>query len=174
MLKLAIDEIRGWERNYRRGDLDAIERSFEAFGFNGVLKVREGVVFAGNQTLATLRRMRERGKPAPRGVDVDSNGRWLVPVVDIGHLSELEASAFAIADNRTQELGENNTVALLDLLDDLSAHGDLELATGYDSTDIQALIGEITQADPVMPKGEKSGVDADDNVCPECGQRLRS
>lgn len=170
-MNVSLDELRGWERNYRRGDLDAIERSFEAFGFNGALRVRHGVVFAGNQALATLRRMRERGKAAPRGVEVDASGRWLVPTIDIGHLSEAEATAFAIADNRTQELGETNTVALLALLDDLADDAALEAATGYDSEDIQALIGELSQVEVRRSGDGAAAVPA--AICPECGQRLK-
>lgn len=136
-----IDDIRLWERNYRRGDVRAIRRSIQRFGFNGALRVWRGTVVAGNHTLKALQQMKKEGESPPFGVTKD----WAVAVIDISRLSEREAEAFAIADNKTQELGEIDKGALAELLSDLRASedGDLAVETGYGTDDLLRLLGAV-------------------------------
>src|SRR6185369_37501 len=80
-----------WERNYRVGNVESIIASIVRFGFNGALKVWEaGRVMAGNHSLIALETMRANGAKAPRGIQV-FEGEWMVPCIDVTHLSRLEA-----------------------------------------------------------------------------------
>lgn len=134
-----LSALTPWDKNYRVGDHDAIERSLAQFGLLGALRVRHGVVIAGNQTLATLRRMFERGLPAPRNVGVDSSGEWMIPTISADHLSDSEATAFAIADNRTHDLGADDEAQLGLLLQELVPF-DLVDVAGYDLSAIEMLL----------------------------------
>lgn len=113
-----LDSLKLWDRNYRRGDVQAIKRSIVRFGFNGALRIRAGVVMAGNHSLLALRELEaEKAKP-PTNIIVEK-GRWFVPVIALDHLSDDEATAFAIADNRTSDLGEYDDESLRLLTDEL-------------------------------------------------------
>lgn len=144
-----LSALTPWDKNYRVGDHDAIERSLAQFGLLGALRVRHGVVIAGNQTLATLRRMFERGLPAPRNVGVDSSGEWMIPTISADHLSDSEATAFAIADNRTHDLGADDEAQLGLLLQELVPF-DLVDVAGYDLSAIKMLLDTEEHATPVQ------------------------
>lgn len=167
--KVQLSKLRAWPHNYRHGDIPAIILSLRTFGFNGALRVREGVVYAGNQTLAALKQMFSENPMKPpvgvtrRGVD------WMVSVIDLSHLSEKEAKAFAIADNRTHDRGSDNDAQLASLLSELADSPELELATGYTESDIMGLLdslrGDISAA-PIEPREPKVGT----ITCPHCGE----
>jgi DNA modification methylase len=141
-----LSELSHWERNYRVGHIESIVASIVRFGFNSALKVRERVVMAGNQSLTALQTICANGVPAPRGIEV-REGQWFVPCIDVSHLSQREAEAFAIADNRTHDLGEDDPGALAKLLEDVFQElGSFE-STGYDAADLEALLHEATQED---------------------------
>jgi hypothetical protein len=137
-----------WDENYRYGDLDAIASSFAAFGFNSALRVwHGGVVVAGNQSLKTLRRMRDSGTPPPHGVTLGDDGDWLIRTIDVSHLEEARAKAFAVADNRTQELGRNDEERLAKLLVEVAgADAEMFAATGYTDEDLKGLLAEAAEA----------------------------
>jgi DNA modification methylase len=93
---------------------------------------------AGNHALAALQAMQNRGDIVPGGVLKDAKG-WLIPCVDVSHLSRSEAEAFAIADNRTVELAENDDSKLATLLSELNELAGLD-GTGYDSSVLEQLL----------------------------------
>lgn len=140
-----ISELRTWDRNYRQGDVGAIVNSLNQFGFNGALRLwQDNVVMAGNHTLMALQTMKRQGYDAPANVEQTAAGEWVVPCVDISHLSEAKARAFAIADNRTAELAENNDERLAELLQELALDApDLMEATGYDGDDLDAILADL-------------------------------
>jgi DNA modification methylase len=146
ILKVALTELALWERNYRRGQIDAIVRSVQEFGFMGAVRVRlendKYTVYAGNHALKALLKIWDEGLPAPIGIEVDGSS-WMVPCVDISHLSPEQAIAFAIADNRIQELGDNDTDQLTTLLQELAAfNADLLTAAGYDLSFLPSSVPE--------------------------------
>lgn len=140
---LPLRSLKRWDRNYRVGNTDAIVASIVRFGFNGTLRVwQDGVVIAGNHALISLEIIRANGGNAPSGVRVE-NDDWLIPCVDVTHLNRLEAQAFAIADNRTQELGQDDPERLSDLLSEVKGlDGELFSATGYNVRDLEKLLRE--------------------------------
>ena len=158
-----LSQLEPWERNYRVGDVEAIVRSVGRFGFNGALRVRFGVVMAGNQSFLALKAMQERGADIPRGIVADPAGGWLVPTVDISHLSDEEAMAFAVADNKTQELGRVDEAALASLLSELlSVDADLATSTGFSTADLDQILGETGGAPAGTGAGAGIGGSDDD------------
>lgn len=144
-----LSSISLWQANYRQGDLDAIKTSIKTFGFRSVVRVWNGTVMAGNHAIKALTALKEEGWQ-PSGTDlIKVKGKdWLIPAADISSLSEDEAVAFAIADNRTQELGENQDRELYALLSSLSESQDLLEATGYDADSISELLASIEDDQP--------------------------
>ncbi len=139
--------LKRWNRNYRQGDVGAIIQSIARFGFNGALRVwRDDVVIAGNHALMALLQMKASAYQTPRGI-VEHDGKWLIPCVDVSHLSEIEAEAYAIADNRTQERGDNDNEQLAALLASIAAEdAALLAATGYDGDDVDNLLRILAYA----------------------------
>lgn len=173
-----LSKLVEWPENYRKGDISAIATSIRRFGFNGALRVWKGsTVIAGNHALFALRQLFDKDptKP-PYGLHL-IDGDWDIPVIDVSHLSESEAKAFAIADNRTQEIGGQDEVQLATLLADLSNRGDgLIEACGYTGNELDKLL-KLAVPDDVVPDldgSEQGQLDEreGDVTCPHCGERF--
>jgi len=125
-----IDELHAWEGNYRQGDIGAVSLSLDRFGQAKPIVGRHFdkrlTIIAGNHTLEAARQL---------GWD-----RLAVVVRD--DLTEDEAIAYAIADNRTSDLASNNLDILTDHLKSLAHDEHLLLATGFDGDDLDLLVGD--------------------------------
>lgn len=150
---LPLSEVRRWPRNAKEHDAGAIHQSVERFGFVNPIIVNEttGYLLAGHGRIDTLQQRKAGGSAAPDGIR-EQNGEWLVPVIRGIELPEHEAEAYAIADNRTTELGGWNSDLLAAVLADQAAAGTLE-GTGYDGDDLDELLRELELPDP-QPQGE--------------------
>lgn len=139
---VALDDLLPAERNPKRHRTGALTASVNRFGFvTPVLRdERTGRLVAGHGRAETLRTLRADGASPPEGVRVDSEGRWLVPViVGWASRSDAEADAYLVADNRQAELGGWDTAELAELLGDLNDTELLE-ATGYDDHDLADML----------------------------------
>lgn len=163
-----LSSLKTWERNYRKGDVDAIAASISRFGFNGALRVwQDNAVMAGNHALLALRQLRDSGSPAPFHVAEVGDERF-VKTIDLSHLNRFEAQAFAIADNHTQEIGSNDDAALASLLQSIAEQDATAMAaTGYDDAAVKALLESVAAMEPPndgdwnaatgnLPTGDKS------------------
>lgn len=158
---LPLSELSLWEDNYRQGDVDAIAASIVRFGFNGALRIWQRTVVAGNHALKALNRLQEQGQ-VPHGIVVE-DGAWLVPTIDVGHLSKTEAHAFAIADNRTQELGENDDEKLAKLLEQISIEdASLPGAAGVDDQSLAELLQILHEPKVADPDDDQEITKADE------------
>jgi hypothetical protein len=119
-----ITKLRPLPGNPRVGDVDAIVASLGEFGQRKpVVATRDGVVIAGNHTLAAAQRL---GWSQLAVVWVDDDERT--------------ASAFALADNRTGDLGIYNDRALADLIATVADDPALLLATSHTAEDLASLL----------------------------------
>ena len=125
-------------RKHGEKNLGAIKSSLLRFGQQKPIVVdAKGIVRAGNGTLAALKAL-----------------GWKEVRIVRSTLEGSEATAYAIADNRTAELAEwhddalSQTLAALQIEDE-----DLALATGFDEKDIDALLAptEIEEDDVPEP-----------------------
>lgn len=160
-----LPEVRRWESNPKAHAVDDIMASIEAVGFVDPLIVdeRSGTLAAGHGRLETLTKMKAEGRPVPERVKVREDGEWLVPVLrGIRFNSDSEAAAYALADNRTVELGGVNEAAQVDLLKWLrQTGGEPALAgTGYASKDVDAMIKAQGGGPPGKPKDYDESVAA--------------
>ena len=103
---VSLTELRRWPRNPKEHDLGMLHSSIARFGFVNPIIVNEGTgcILAGHGRLDTLLQRQASGEPLPQGLRSD-NGQWLAPVVRGVSLPSEEAEAYAVADNRTVELG---------------------------------------------------------------------
>jgi hypothetical protein len=137
---LNLTELPG---NPRRGDVDAIARSLRVFGQRKPITARQtstdehgqpvGYVTAGNHTLLAARDRLEWSHVAVVWIDED----------------ETTANAWALADNRTGELGSTDADALALMLEGMIDDPDLFAATGYTDEDLAKLLDT-----GLMPPGD--------------------
>lgn len=128
-LAVAIDELELLPGNPRRGDIDAVAASLEEFGQRKPIVARlvDRTVIAGNHTLQAARRL-----------------GWSEIAVVWVEDDDAHAKAFALADNRTAELGSYDDEALLRLIEEVKIE-DAELldAAGWDEQSVLDLISEL-------------------------------
>jgi site-specific DNA-methyltransferase (adenine-specific) len=123
-----ITEFRLLEGNPRRGDVAAVKRSLRKFGQRKPIVVREdGTVEAGNTTLKAALEL----------------GWTELAAVAFGD-DDATAKAFALADNRTSELGSFDLAALAAMAVEVQAAdpGLLE-AAAYSEADLNALLAGL-------------------------------
>ena len=119
-------------RTHDARNLDAIKGSLKRFGQQKPIVVdARGIVIAGNGTLAAAR----------------SLGWTDISIVRTALLGP-EATAFAIADNRTAELAQWDDQALAETLAALQTEDeDLAALTGFSADDTQKLIDAVAGID---------------------------
>jgi ParB-like chromosome segregation protein Spo0J len=112
-------------RKHSRRNLDAIKASLRKFGQQKPIVVdAKGIVLAGNGTLTAAQEL-----------------GWTEIDIIRTELAGVEATAFAIADNRTAELAEWDD-NLGDVLQSLASDGYDLSQIGFDQSDLDALVGE--------------------------------
>jgi ParB-like chromosome segregation protein Spo0J len=122
--------------NPRRGDVEAVKRSYATFGQRKPIVGRRmddgtSVVVAGNHQLKAAREL----------------GWSHIAVVWADDLTDDEAKAFALADNRVAELGGYDDESLTRLLEEVAEDSALLAATGYTTEDVE----RYTATSPVDP-----------------------
>ena len=153
--RVPIDSVQFDPANVRRHgekNLATIKASLARFGQQKPLVVdADGVVRAGNGTLAAAKAL-----------------GWKEVTIVRTDLKGAEATAYAIADNRTAELAEWDDDALAQTLAALQIEDDdLAIATGFDLSEIAELaVPDFAPAtiDEQSKLDEKSPV-----TCPSCG-----
>lgn len=128
-LAVPTDSLELLPGNPRRGDVAAVRRSLEAFGQRKPIVARrdDRVVIAGNHTLQAARAL---GWAEIAVVWVDDD--------------ETTSKAFALADNRTAELGDYDEAALAELIGQVgSVDPELLVATGWDDASVKELLASL-------------------------------
>jgi ParB-like chromosome segregation protein Spo0J len=159
-----IDSIHADPANVRRHperNLGAIKASLARFGqVKPIVVDAKGIVRAGNGTLEAARAL-----------------GWEKIAVVRTDLKGTEATAYAIADNRTAELAEWDDQGLAETLRALQSEDfDLE-AVGYDAAEVDALIAglgnEIVSDDATPPDEFPEHDESIDTEyrCPKCDYR---
>ena len=116
-------------RKHPEANLEAIKGSLAKFGQQKPIVVgKDNVVIAGNGTLHAARAL-----------------GWTDIAIVRSNLTGAEATAFAIADNRTSELAEWDDEGLSKVLAVLQSDGLLE-CTGFDEESLQNLLEEVADA----------------------------
>lgn len=146
-----IGWVKRWDRNPRINAhvVAGVAKSIQEFGFGAPLITRSsGVLIAGDTRIQAAHKL----------------GLQTVPVRVMDHLSDDEADALALADNRLAERAKWSEAGLGLVLQKLSA--DLRLATGFSARESTRLIGMIEEQ-------QRRPVDLKDDVAPSATDELR-
>lgn len=173
-----LSDLRRWSGNAKLHDIGALIQSIKRYGFKDPPKVEptlndgQGGIVAGNGRWEALALMRDDGEEPPRGIALDEDGEWCVPVLfGVDAASRAEAEAFGVdANNLTVsggDLGIDSMLGLWDeqslttLLTSLGEEGELPIT--LDGEDLDALL-----AGP--PRGSEHA--SQGPTCPGCGRPL--
>jgi len=129
-LAVPIDELHGLDGNPRRGDIDSVARSLQRFMQRKPIVARgdTGEIIAGNHTWMAAKKL----------------GWDSIAVVFVSD-DDVTAKAFALADNRTADLGDYDNQALAAMIEDvLEADEELLRAASFTPEDLDALLAEST------------------------------
>jgi hypothetical protein len=153
--EINIAELELDPANVRRHDasnLDAIRGSLKRFGQQKPIVVNEkGVVIAGNGTLTAARAL----------------GWDRIKIVRT-ELMGSEATAFAIADNRTAELATWDDGALVEQLSALELEdGALLEAAGFSSKELEGMVDDLVGLEPEKPQPQPAEMDEKADELPE-------
>lgn len=140
-----LDQLAPLPGNPRRGNVAAVVRSYERFGQRRPIVARHlpdgsAQVTAGNTQLEAARRL-----------------GWPTILVAWHEDADDVARAWALADNRTSDLGTYDEAALLEMLGDVRPDAALFEATGYTEADLARLTGHE----------RRRSVDVDPDAAPE-------
>jgi hypothetical protein len=182
-----LSSLEQWDRNPKLHADDRIAASIRRHGFRDpvawdpALNEGRGGIVEGNGRVTVLHQMKAAGETAPRGIAVDPNGDWLVPVLyGVSAETLAQAQSYAIDHNALVLAGGNlaledtlqvwNEEALLALLRD--APDTAELLVSFDSDALDALLSgpafEAVGAEDQPRLDEKATI-----TCPECGNEFR-
>src|SRR5437016_5363320 len=95
-----------WTDNPKLHDLPKVKESIRRHGFKDppkfepTLNAGAGGIVEGNGRMQGLSEMHAAAEPAPRGIGVDDDGAWWVPVLfGVDAASQAEASSYGIDHN---------------------------------------------------------------------------
>lgn len=131
-----IAELTAHPQNYRQGDVEAIRASLRRFGQLRPVLVQKSTlsVVAGNHTMKSAT---EEGW--------DEIARVIV------EMSDEEAEAYLVADNRTSDKATNDDAALSAILERLMLAGRLD-GTGYTPDDVDDMLAAMNAIPDVEPE----------------------
>ena len=157
-LATPIGQLTPLPGNPRKGDVDAVARSYEKFGQRKpIVANRDGTVIAGNHQLLAAKKL-----------------GWSEIAVVFVDDDDLTAKAFALADNRTADLGTYDDSLLAELLADVASDFALLEATGFNETDITKLIDAIEVPNFLPTDEEQPRLDQRAPIqCPQCSFEWR-
>lgn len=133
-LAVPIDSLQGLPGNPRRGDVDAVAASLSRFGQRKPIVVRkdDGTIIAGNHTWQAAKKL----------------GWSEIAVAYVGD-DDVTAQAYALADNRTAELGDYDDELLKQLIESVgSVDLDLLKDTGWSQDAVKELLEKIESENP--------------------------
>ena len=142
-LAYPIEKLKHLDGNPRKGNVEAVKKSYEKFGQRKpIVATKDGEVISGNHQLAAAREL-----------------GWNKIAVVFTNDDELTAKAFALADNRTADLGTYDDDLLADMLGAVSSDLEMLEATSFTEDDLYKLIGfdEVEEKElPETPKKAKT------------------
>lgn len=142
-LAYPIEKLKHLDGNPRKGNVEAVKKSYKKFGQRKpIVATKDGEVISGNHQLAAAREL-----------------GWNKIAVVFTDDDELTAKAFALADNRTADLGTYDDDLLADMLGAVSSDLEMLEATSFTEDDLYKLIGfdEVDEKElPKLPEKPKT------------------
>lgn len=158
-LAVDIDSIALLNDNPRKGDVEAVKRSYETFGQRKPIVVQaDGMVTEdGNHQLMAARSL-----------------GWTRIAAVICDDDELTAKAYALAANQTGRMGSMDDALVTEMLAELVVDPDLLAATAYTPLEIAGMLGETVGLPTFQPEDNNPRLDQrNPTCCPSCGFEWR-
>jgi hypothetical protein len=135
-----IEDVRPWPGNPRQGDVGAMCLSLERFGQYrpAVVQASTGQIAAGNHMWIAARQL-----------------GWTHLAVLAKDMDDTTARQLLLADNRVADRGTYDQDALAGILRDLAERDELDPATGYDLDDLDDLLAQLDNSDPIDVPGRR-------------------
>ena len=161
---LKLSELKPYEKNPRKTDkaVDYVANSIKEFGFKVPIVIdRNNVIVAGHVRYRAAKRLKLNE----------------VPVIIADDLTEEQANAFRLIDNKTQELSTWNFAKLIDELDELVDAFNMQ-QMGFDERKEKSGTGSgAGESEQNLDEGEELDLeDFEDEqfncTCPSCGFRF--
>lgn len=170
---MALEELPDDERNPKGHRIADIDASMTRFGYVDpvVLDERTAKLLSGHGRKATLLQRKASGEAPPVGIEIDEDGRWLVPVVrGVRTANDAEAGALIVGVNELVIAGGWDPGRLTALLEETRREtGTLE-GTGYTGARLDEMLAELRGPDA---PDDFPGIDPDaldtPHRCPSCG-----
>ena len=155
---VAVGELEPWDRNPRHNDeaVKAVADSISRFGFGAPIVARR----EGRRIIAGHTRLRAAQSAGLDQVPV----RWM-------DISDADATALALADNRLAEIATWDDEGLADILAELSEEFDADAmnALGWSVAELSDLLsGADFEPEPDAHQGELDKIKP--YQCPHCGE----
>jgi DNA modification methylase len=134
-LAVPIENLQALPGNPRLGDVDAVAKSLQRFGQRKPIVARkdDGVIIAGNHTWQAAKKL----------------GWTEIAVAFVGD-DDVTAKAYALADNRTAELGSYDEQALIDLIEEVHAVvPEFVRDAGWSEEAVKELVAKIESEQPL-------------------------
>jgi hypothetical protein len=126
-LAYPIEKLKHLDGNPRKGNVEAVKKSYEKFGQRKpIVATKDGEVISGNHQLAAAKEL-----------------GWNKIAVVFTDDDELTAKAFALADNRTADLGTYDDDLLADMLGSVSSDPEMFKATSFTNDDLYNISATI-------------------------------
>src|SRR5690606_5459503 len=144
----AVSEVVPAARNPKGHDTQAITASMRRLGYTEPVRVdeRTGRLISGHGRVESLAALEAKGEPPPEGIEVDSEGRWTIPVVR-GWRSEndIEANMALVGANAlTMAGGWADPAQLVELLQEAAAGPGLS-GSGYNLTTLHQRLSDLAR-----------------------------
>ena len=138
-LAYPIEKLKHLDGNPRKGNVEAVKKSYKKFGQRKpIVATKDGEVISGNHQLAAAKEL-----------------GWNKIAVVFTDDDELTAKAFALADNRTADLGTYDDDLLADMLGAVSSDLEMLEATSFTEDDLYNLIGFEDVKEKELPETPK-------------------
>lgn len=134
-----------WEENSKLHDIGGLITSIEEHGFRDppAWDAELGAIVEGNGRTTALQMMEKQGRKIPRGVVLDDEGNWCMPVLfGLDAPSQIAATKYGIDHNNLTMSGGDFTVwdiarmwdteKYILTLDSLAGQGDMPVSIDYD------------------------------------------
>ena len=141
-LAYPIEKLKHLNGNPRKGNVEAVKKSYKKFGQRKpIVATKDGEVISGNHQLAAAKEL-----------------GWNKIAVVFTDDDELTAKAFALADNRTADLGTYDDDLLADMLGAVSSNLEMLEATSFTEDDLIKLINAEVVENEILetPKNPKT------------------
>lgn len=156
-----LDEVLRWPKNPKAHDFKELEESLKRWGYTeAVLRdTTSGMIVAGNGRIELLESLYKAGATRPEFIDVDAQGRWLVPVTSRPFRSEDEAVAYLLASNEIGRRAGWDAGLLHETASRLLSRGVSFKGTGFDPEALMKAARAALPASTPPPAPADNGID---------------